>query len=428
MAVQYARHFSNRIPTWDQAQRWHGFLGHYVNGTGRGVPNRVLGTAGLSDMWDGLTGQADPANSPLLADCISMTMPSEYAGLFVVSDSVAAVYALVCLDQELAGVPLNDSYAIRKALPAGWAKFRKRRQAAGLIHYGTGCDHSASWQILTDIETITDPEMVAAIEEICSLAGHMFDEIAPAKTRSPNDNPESVTGATIGGDFSRLTSSEQAKICTPATAIATTMKLVRGQTMEKKMAGTETNGRGPLVILKDESGSMRSGKRHIWATAVAVVMVRIAWQENRAAKAVHFASSTVVQELPQNDARAMFEMMRSFMNGGTNTASAIDRGIEQVGDLAAAGHSGADIMLITDGVDDDDRGMAAKIDKMDASGTRLWSVGVGDDFPVDHVLRTRAERYVYASDGQMANRDTATLLAGQLSDAALDNSGDPTLN
>ena len=428
MAIQYGSSYSNKIPTWDRAKEIHAFLGQFATGSvkhGKDVQTANLSDVQQGEIWNGLTQQGkDPA--PLLATSVSFTMPPEYAGLFVICDSVAAVFALLCLDASLAHTDLTDGYEIRQAMKIGWTAFAKRKQAANDIEEGFGCNMAAAWMTLRDIDNLRpNAGLETRMRKVADLAGRMYDALKPTKIRTPSDDPHEVKGAKIGGTIERLLPSEQAKLAIKGTADLQAMKVLKKTAQEFSMKGTRTTSRGPMVLTKDESSSMHDEPntkgRHTWATASAIALARIAWDENRAVKMVHFSSSTVVAELPKGDQRAMFEMARTFLAGGTNIASALWRALEQVGDLEAAGLKGADVVLITDGNDYNDR--TAVLAEFATRGVKLHTVGIGIDIQPTSDIRSTAETYVFAHDAALHSNTSAIDMLEPLVGAALDNSG-----
>jgi hypothetical protein len=432
MAVQYSRSFSATVPTWDRAKEIHAFLAAFATGKiQHDVQGQAIQTANLTDpemgqLWDGLTQQADPVRPPLLADGIAWTMPHEYAGLFIVCDSIAAVFAIQCMDEALAGIDRTDAFELRQAMPKAWAAFRKRRQEAAELEGGLGCDMGASWHTLRDIEQFSQSDAFKQkILQIANLAGRMFDHMASTKVKQVTNDPEKVKGATVGGHIERLLPVEQALLGIDATKDRALMKVLKRDSSEFAMKGERTTTRGAIVIALDESVSMRDrgGRcgRNTWAKAVAIALMRIAWQEGRATKVVHFGTSTVTSDVPKNDMRALFEMARSFVGGGTAIPTALDRSREMVGDLEASGFKGADIVFVSDGEDDKRRKIDEAIDRIDVAGIKLHTVGIGQDYAATHPLHARAQTYVFAHDRQLQNVNTAVQLAAPLMAAALDN-------
>jgi len=406
---------------------------------------RAVDFAPLRELWEGLCGviAADRATT-VMPKCVEWTMPVEYAVVIRRSAGVTTAFAYCELAAALAKVrDLGDDFEVRKAMLEGWRAFEMRRQEANSVQEGFGCDESQSWLTMRDIEDQSGEEgLKRKMLAIAQLAGRLFESFGYTRKDIPNADPEEATGATIGGDIDRLLPTELALLGDDETADMQAMKILAAQATEIQMQGKEAKCRGPLVLVLDESGSMhdgengytarRSGKayagRNTWAKACAVALTRIAWSEDRPVVAVHFGSGTETQDVPKDDYRAMFEMARSFMSGGTNFGSALRTGLVEVGDLASKGFAGADIMLVTDGVDDDHAAHNAAIDAMDAQSIRLWTVAIGEQIPSNDPVHKRAERYTFATDRQLGDPDTATALAGGLSAAALGNDPDFTLN
>jgi uncharacterized protein with von Willebrand factor type A (vWA) domain len=156
-----------------------------------------------------------------------------------------------------------------------------------------------------------------------------------------------------------------------------------------------------------------------------IALTRIAWNEDRTVRVVHFGNGVVTQDVPKNDHRALFEAARSFLSGGTDFVGSLEQGMRSVGDLEKEGHKGADIVYITDGEEWGGfrrNGLRAELDKiidrMDDDGVKLWDVAIGQHHDAGFPLRKRAERYTFAHDRDLKNIDRAAQVAKGLSDAA----------
>jgi len=398
---------------------------------------KALGSTYLPDLWGGIMGTADYDKcSTVLASCVDLTMPVDYMTIIRRVSGVVAAFAYCVLVKELTdtNVDLKDDFDVRQAMERGWKNFDQRAQEANNVKEGFGCDKSQSWQTLRDIGT--EPDVKAKMLAIAKLAGRMFESFGYHKKEHPNEDPEEVTGATTGLQLDRVLDSELALLADNDTEDMQAMKILQGRATITQMAGKEEKTRGPLVLALDESASMHDGGigaswgangrrtgtyagRNTWAKACAVALTRIAWSENRPVRCVHFGYGTVVQEVPRDDTKALFEMARSFLSGGTSFGSALKQSREVVGDLEADGFAGADIVLITDGEDYDIEFHNREIDYMDRDDIKLWTVAIGEDIGADNPVRKRAERYTYAADRQLGNSHTATQLAAGLDKAAM---------
>lgn len=399
---------------------------------------RALDRVELSELWDGLSKPQTELDEDNLKTCmamaVSLTIPSEYVPIVRRADGVATAFAyceilkgLITLDAK----GLKDDYAVRQVMTAAWERFTERVQAANEVQEGFGCDSSQSWHTLRDIAKEPDSQhLLEKMRAIARLAGLMYQSFNYHRKMMPNDDPQEVRGATMGGDLSRVSSTELALLADEELADMQAMKFFQKKAVIQDMEGVEEVSRGPMVLVCDESGSMNddgtwgySGKRfagrNTWAKACMVALTRIAWQENRPVAAVHFGTATVVQAVPKDDTRAMFEMARSFLSGGTCFGAALKRARKLIGDNAD--YKGADIVLITDGEDPDHTFHNREIDHMDAVEIQLWTVAIGFEIDDESPVRKRAKRYTYAHDRQLSRPETATMLARGLDKAAMGN-------
>lgn len=401
---------------------------------------RVLDCDEVAEVWGGLmnTVELDDAKT-CMALAVDFTMPIRYAGIIRRSAGVTAAFAYCEILKQLTTLSrkeLSDDYVVRQAMKKAWAEFENRANEANQVAEGFGCDSSQSWLTLREIGKSPDSQKLRdKMLAIAKLAGRMYESFGYQKKTMPNEDPEEVVGATIGPDLERVMSSELALLADGELEDMQAMKILEGKATMTQMKGVEEKSRGPLVLAIDESGSMHDGDlgdyiwsgaskwngRNTWAKACAVALTRIAWSENRPVRAVHFGNGTEVQEVPKDDTRALFEMARSFLSGGTSFGSAIKRARAVVGDLDADGFKGADIMLITDGEDSDYDFHNREIDHMDRAGIRLWTVAIGMQIDEEAPVRKRAERYTYAADRDLGSRKAAVRLAEGLDKAALGN-------
>ncbi len=429
-----------KLPTFAQALNWNGmmkaptkaFMDAQEPKTQAAIKSRYL-----PEVWGGLMGVIDADDElTVMPSSVDFTMPVKYAAIIRKSGGVAAAFAYCELAKQVQRVgDLQDDIEVQEAMKLAWAEFENRAQEANDIQEGYGCDASQSWLTLRDIgASPKSGELKKKMIAIAKLAGRMYKSFRYQRKLTPNDNPEEVVGSTSGPQIDRVLSSELALLADPDTEDAAAMKILEHRAPITEMKGNESTCRGPLVLLIDESGSMHDGDlnwgisggtrwngRNTWAKACAVALVRIAWSENRRVIAVHFGNGAQVQDIPKDSHRALFEMARSFVSGGTAFGPALKRGRALVSDLEAEGHKGADIMLITDGEESDYASHNREIDHMDRDGVRLWTIAIGLDIKRGAPVRVRAEKYTYAADRMLRRPETAVQLAAGFDKAAMGN-------
>ena len=317
--------------------------------------------------WDAIV-DADPPPPDSFAEAVQMTMPIDAVPVVRALAGVSAGFAFERMANHFESP--GDYYLQAQA---GWTEFEDRRKLANQVQEGYGCDASASWELARDINQVKDRPL---IESIALMAGRMYRAMTGGR-KVPSDEPHEVQGVKVGGEVERLLAEELTQLFDPDMSDAAAIRILEKQSQQYRMKGKMTASRGPLVIAVDESGSMHDdghGNRNSWAKACCVALTRIAHEGNRQVVVVHFGSATAVSPLAPGDHMAVLNMTRHFLSGGTDIAKALSVGAREVGNLAQQGHVGADIVLITDGGDDNHKAIDTTLGFAQAQGVRLWTV------------------------------------------------------
>jgi Mg-chelatase subunit ChlD len=382
-----------------QAKRRHDML------AGRITPeNEPLAV----EVYAGVTGHG--STGALITLAVADTTPTEYAVLLATED-IPAAFATACHLDALAdaGVPPrvpSSPHAARKIAEEGWRRFRVLADQGGHIQHGTGANLAESWEGIKVVDDLKpDPEK---IRRIALLAGRMYAALKGAKDRRVHGIPEEIIGTEAGGDIAILLPQEYAMLATDPTKRHLFEQLSKRRALQFERAGREKKARGPLVIALDESGSME-GARNEWAKAAMTALTRIAWEEKRPVVVLHFSTATKARILKPRDVGKLVRAQATFLDGGTNIGRALMVGVDEVKNLAALGHSGADVVLISDGQDAGSSVGQALAD-MRQAGTRLWSIAI--DVPFHGALRDEASQYIHLTDADMTSTAGATKIAG----------------
>ena len=168
--------------------------------------------------------------------------------------------------------------AVGKALAAAKEEVGELHEAASAFGMGPGAPGS------------NDPKAVAALfkrvrsdpvlKRICELAGR-YRRVAQSKQRRKAVHGlDDMVGVEPGGDLARLLPQELAKLAVPELELDTLRRLVERQTLCREYHATEPVGKGPIIIVNDESGSMQGEKTHT-AKALALALAWIARRQNR---------------------------------------------------------------------------------------------------------------------------------------------------
>ncbi|MBA4064851.1 MAG: hypothetical protein C0501_14285 [Isosphaera sp.] len=135
-----------------------------------------------------------------------------------------------------------------------------------------------------------DPRAVAALfkrvrndpglRRICDLAGR-FRRVAQSKQRlKATHGLDDVVGVEPGGDVGRLLPVELAKLTVPELELDTLRRIAEREALCREYHATGPAGKGPVVCVVDESGSMEGPKAHT-AKALALALAWVARAQRR---------------------------------------------------------------------------------------------------------------------------------------------------
>jgi uncharacterized protein with von Willebrand factor type A (vWA) domain len=370
--------------------------------------NTKLDKGEKNGLWSALWGARLESTLP---EAVRLTMPENAIVLLRNPSGVPAGYAYGAIEEawrRLDRSEVSQDWLVRRAVEHGWAEFEKRRRAANELRQGFGWDESQSWETMIDVEE-KDAQAMPLILRIAKLAGRLYDSFQYHRLPRETAEPQVVKAVKVGGNVERLIPSELAQLGDPDLEDSATMRVLEGRALEYEMRGWSFRTRGPIVIVQDESGSM-GGQRNEWAKACAVALARIAHQERRAVSVVHFAHSVVVSRVPANDPLAMYRMARHFLNGGTDIAAGLQCGLDEVEALAKKGHTGADMILISDGDDGSELEQERILTEAEVKQqSRLWTIAIDCKYEASHPCRKHAHYYQYLKDGQLMTADLSKL-------------------
>lgn len=357
------------------------------------------------DIWRGIVGLDTTPNG--VAEALRDTVPERFATMLA-CDAVAAAFAF---DLAVAGFrgELRTSLERRDAARRVWAGFADRADAVAEIQEGFGWDASAAWRSVRDVcGTKGDLEMVA---RVARLAGRMYGVLRGARATKVAGTSGEVYSVEQGNDVARLLPAELALLTSPALEPVILERIATRRAGQYAVRGEAMRSKGPLVIAIDESGSMH-GARNEWAKAAAVAVCRVAAEEGRAVAVVHYSTSTMVQDLRPSDPASVTEMIRTFLSGGTAIGLALGVAADTVARLAKKGQRGADVILVTDGVDGNTEAHGTAIDRLATEHhARLWTVAIECEIDEQLPLRARAAAYGELGRERLGDAASVTLFA-----------------
>jgi uncharacterized protein with von Willebrand factor type A (vWA) domain len=128
------------------------------------------------------------------------------------------------------------------------------------------------------------------LREVVRRAGRIQRIAARPDSRRRTDGREEIVDVERGGDIARLLPSELARLAHPGLRLLALRGIVERTALQYRMVGTEPEGRGPIVLLLDESSSMNTpnGQPHLWARAVGIATLSIGAKQRREVTVIGF--------------------------------------------------------------------------------------------------------------------------------------------
>ncbi len=189
----------------------------------------------------------------------------------------------------------------------------------------------------------------AELLKICELAGR-YRRIAQSKQRQKvTHGYDDMVGSAPTGELSRLLPSEMALANDEMMELVLFRKLLERQAMGLEYRGSEPVGKGPILFMVDESGSM-SGQKIIQAKALALAMIWVASHQKRHCALIAFSdrgkTRTLLMPPGKCQPSELQDWLINFLNGGTEPP--LDR-VPELLDKLECPRGKTDLIFLTDG-------------------------------------------------------------------------------
>lgn len=188
------------------------------------------------------------------------------------------------------------------------------------------------------------------LRKIAELAGR-FRRIALDKQKSKTRHgTDEISDITIGDDLARLIPAELMKLTHPTLKKDFFKRYLEKSLMQYQLRGKEKEGRGPLIVCVDESGTM-SGNRDVWAKAVAMALLHVAQKQKRKFFMIHYDSRVTRTDefLGKTNPLEIMDAISHYTGGGTEFEEPLNMAFQMIHKGKDTGYKKADIVFITDG-------------------------------------------------------------------------------
>jgi len=187
------------------------------------------------------------------------------------------------------------------------------------------------------------------LQRIAKEAGRLM-RIAAEKQRSRADHArDEVADIELGNELGRLLPSELVKLLCCHLRLDFARRFYERALMQYRLKGKERQGKGPIIVCLDSSGSMR-GEKEIWSKAMTLALLQIAIRQGRACRVIHFNGEVRrIDDWPcgKLEMGSLLDSMEAHFGGGTSFEPALVSALEAIKTSCTLKH--ADVVFLTDG-------------------------------------------------------------------------------
>lgn len=286
-------------------------------------------------------------------------------------------------------------------------------------------DFSSDQLSLQEIETIrrwvryiTNDE---GVKNLCELLGKIRQASASAqiekvntlvefeKTQIDVSSKEEIVGICLGKDLENTLPSELALLSDSETSVLFDLKYIENRLMcfdlvgmqsstETKSVQTERmtqleDGKGPLVICVDTSGSMY-GEPESVAKAITLALVSQAKRDERACYLINFSTGIETLDFSGTSSmKTLLEFLRKSFHGGTDVAPALHHGIQI---MEQQRYEDADMLVVSDFVMSDlPDDLTSGISTLQNRGNSFYSLCIGDAFMTNRLKHVFDQEWIF---------------------------------
>jgi len=258
----------------------------------------------------------------------------------------------------------------------------------------------------------------ARLKRVMKLAGRLRRLASEGRKVRDELGADTLVGTTIGGDLPRALPTELGLLRHPRLRRVQLAKLADRRLQQYHVVGQVPQGRGPVVVLLDESGSME-GERSLWAAAVALACLGTAARERRACTVIGFngavryvvrldaqgrAWSHSTHDVAQATAmggcaEVALHVASSRPDGGTRFAPPLLAALELEDGVT---RERADLVLVTDGHAEAPTSVMERLQAAKRGGLRVFGLTVGGG-SLGHAVQQLADHVVDLDSASGAN-------------------------
>src|SRR5215813_3740384 len=241
---------------------------------------------------------------------------------------------------------LDEADAIQNAIAAFGGGYSTSNGGSGTPH-----EMTAQEKIELAMRVMRSPKL-KLVAEMCGR----FTRIAMSVQKSRvNHPPSEITSISIGNDLAHLLPGEVALLGDSDLEDLFYLKFAERRLLQYELEGRESEGRGPIILALDESGSMSETLggvlKDVWGKSVMLGLLAIARRQKRDLAVIHFSGPDQLHSgvFPKGESSPLelIDAVEFFFGGGT----VFDRWMEDAARFVDQDHfDRADVIVISDGI------------------------------------------------------------------------------
>lgn len=223
------------------------------------------------------------------------------------------------------------------------------------------------------------------IAELCGRLTRIALAVQKAKVKHP---PDEIASIEVGDNVARMLPSELCLLADPELEDLFVLKFIEKRLAQYELIHHEPQGRGPIILAIDESGSMdepavpnESITKEVWSKGIALALMAIARLQKRDIAIIHFASRNQIKTQffikGQASPEEALQIAEFFYDGGTAFEPWMEKTLELIDQST---FDKADVICVTDGLASISPAVKANwLQTKAARGMRAFGILIGTD-------------------------------------------------
>ena len=247
--------------------------------------------------------------------------------------------------------------------------------------WGNGTGTGKVLTLKQQLETANKIKNDKMMRAFAKMIGRMKRLAEGYQAKKIEKHPEEIVNIETGNALNSIIPAEFARLQHPLAKLDFKRRFMEQNLLQYKKTGTDKTGKGPIMLMVDESGSM-DGNRIVWAKAVGMALCWIAQKQKRSMILGGFSSGGQVWTKEYRDGKMTSADVEAFAKhfycGGTDFQMALEQCIASIKGTDMPNFKKADVVFISDGdcyISDGYRNKFKAIKKEMA--LRVIAVGVG---------------------------------------------------